>query len=223
MTGEKEPFGKRLNRLMESKNLNQTQFAEKVGIDRTQLNRTINGKRKPKPQECEWYAEVLGEDVQVLVENTDLSKPLADKVVKMATRQSEQIHSAINRAVEAEAREAALKRLLQDEQSRRQEERKQHTGAIKRRDIEIERLRIQETEWRREATKWQEAYRRAQKKLEHVMYEHRTLQKIKRNYVSQLEALKNEARRKNGEQWLVGVLGVLTGVAIGSDSEYDEE
>jgi transcriptional regulator with XRE-family HTH domain len=57
---ERETFSKRLKRLMEEKNLSQSEVASKTGIDRSELNRLVHGKRAPKAREAAWLIEALG-------------------------------------------------------------------------------------------------------------------------------------------------------------------
>lgn len=55
-----EPFGSWLQREMEKRKLTQTQLADKSGVERSQLNRALNGHRDPTADHVEWIATALG-------------------------------------------------------------------------------------------------------------------------------------------------------------------
>lgn len=88
-------FGDKLRALLEEKGLTQSAFAKSVGMERSELNRTINGKRQPKPHEIEWFAEALGMSVDELVEGVELPGPLV--------RSREELQKLVQRVFAAEA------------------------------------------------------------------------------------------------------------------------
>lgn len=65
---DKTTFGARLTKLMEQAGLSQTELAKKTGIERSALNRLVNDKREPRPEEVEWIAVALGTQASQLVE-----------------------------------------------------------------------------------------------------------------------------------------------------------
>ncbi len=94
-------FGARLVALMEQADLNQTQLAEKVGIDRSVLSRIMNDKRVPQSHEIGWLADALQLSVEALLDGVELPEP--------ARRDVERAQELARRVLKAEqARDAAI-------------------------------------------------------------------------------------------------------------------
>lgn len=94
-SGAAETLGSRIRRLMEAAGLNQTSLAAKVGMDRSELNRTINDKRQARAAEIGWIAEALGTTRDELLKGLDLPAELS------ATRS--ELENLARRVLDAEA------------------------------------------------------------------------------------------------------------------------
>jgi transcriptional regulator with XRE-family HTH domain len=86
---DKIAFGDRLKQLMAARGFNQSKLARRSGVERTVINRMINGKAKPKHEYVEWMARALEVDTLELLLHTDLSDELrriADKLLEALGR-----------------------------------------------------------------------------------------------------------------------------------------
>lgn len=92
---QKETLGSRVAHLIRQRGFNQTTFAKKVGIERTELNRSLNDKRHFRPQELDWVAQALGQTVEELVAGIDL--PLALRKTR------DELRALAQRVLEAES------------------------------------------------------------------------------------------------------------------------
>lgn len=79
-----ETIGERVSRLMAEREFTQTLLSEKSGIERTQLNRLIRGKRQVLPQEIPWLAEALGVTSEALMEGVDVPAPVKKAIDELA-------------------------------------------------------------------------------------------------------------------------------------------
>jgi transcriptional regulator with XRE-family HTH domain len=68
-----DTFAARLRRAIDERGISQTDLAAKVEIDRTELNRLVNGKRAPKPREAAWLIEALGVDGDAFLAGLDVA------------------------------------------------------------------------------------------------------------------------------------------------------
>ena len=68
---------------MEEAGLNQTQLADKVGIDRTVISRIVNDKRPPQNHEIGWFAEALGVPIEELLDDVELPEPIRREIERV--------------------------------------------------------------------------------------------------------------------------------------------
>jgi transcriptional regulator with XRE-family HTH domain len=61
---------------MTARGLNQTMLAKKSGVERSVINRVISGKARPRFEQLEWIAKVLGVDAYELMRTAELSSDL---------------------------------------------------------------------------------------------------------------------------------------------------
>jgi len=69
-------LGLRIKAILHSRGLSQTDLATKTGIDRTELNRLVNGRRHARLEEIGWIAEALGVGIEELVGDLKLPDDL---------------------------------------------------------------------------------------------------------------------------------------------------
>ena len=72
-------FKKRLQLLLDEKNMNQKELAKKVGVTEVTISRYMNGERKPRIEIVNKLAEVLGTTTDYLLGNSDVKNPYEDK------------------------------------------------------------------------------------------------------------------------------------------------
>lgn len=96
MSAVPDTFAVRLRRALEERGTSQTELAAKVEIDRTELNRLVNGKRAPKPREAAWLIEALRVDGATFLAGLDVADDpaFADEI--------EQYRRLARRVLEAE-------------------------------------------------------------------------------------------------------------------------
>lgn len=78
-----QTFGTKLSTLMEEAGLNQTQLADKVGIDRTVISRIVNDKRHPQNHEIGWFAEAFGVPIEELLDGVELPEPIRREIERV--------------------------------------------------------------------------------------------------------------------------------------------
>ena len=74
-----ELFIKRLQSLLDEKDLNQKELAKKVGVTEVTISRYMNGERKPRVEIANKIAAVLNTTTDYLLGNSDIKNPYTDK------------------------------------------------------------------------------------------------------------------------------------------------
>lgn len=69
-----ETFAHRLRSELDSRKLTQTELATRTDIDRSDINRLVNGKRDPRPQELGWISAALDIPLDVLLRDLDITE-----------------------------------------------------------------------------------------------------------------------------------------------------
>ena len=100
-------FGEKVKKIMEEKQITQTQLAKDVGMDRSELNRTVNDKRQPSVDEIPSISQALGVTIEKLLEGVELP-PRIDKKVK---NMSELVRNILTAQSERDNAKAKVKTL----------------------------------------------------------------------------------------------------------------
>lgn len=79
-----EKFVKRLQILLEEKNINQKELANYVGVTEVTISRYMNGERKPRIEIVNKIAEVLDTTTDYLLGRSDAKNPEENKVITKA-------------------------------------------------------------------------------------------------------------------------------------------
>lgn len=117
---KKEGLGARIKRLMMERGVSQSGLAKTTGIDRTQLNRLVNEKREPNPDELVWLAQALATTVEAILDGVELQEGLRKSLGIL--------EEAAKRALVAEGeRDAARAELEEAKRAHRAEERRWRT------------------------------------------------------------------------------------------------
>lgn len=74
-----DKFKKRLQTLLEEKNMNQKELAKQSGVTEVTISRYVNGSRKPRIEIVNKLAEVLNTTTDYLLGNSDIKKPYNDE------------------------------------------------------------------------------------------------------------------------------------------------
>lgn len=221
----KETLGARLRRLAKTQGLNQTTLAKKVGLDRTELNRLVNDKRQPKPEELAWLAEALKTTVEDLLQDVELPDNLR--------RTMGQLEEAARRTLAAESSrdEAVARQASVEEEHRRAQERwaaeraellgvvatTRESARIRCNDLE-QQLGIAEAARREDHARWEDERAAFVLNMQQLVTADRAL----RVQVDQLQrALTAERSAKAATGILAGLAGLLGGAALSSRSDDD--
>jgi transcriptional regulator with XRE-family HTH domain len=84
-----ETLAGRIRRRMTVRGFNQTTFATKLGMERTELNRSLNEKRQFRAEELSWIAQALETSVDELADGLELPSALLktrDELQELARR-----------------------------------------------------------------------------------------------------------------------------------------
>src|SRR5262245_23346553 len=68
----KPGFGERLRQLMQVRGFTQSSLARRSGVERSLINRILNGKARPRYEHIGWLAVALGIDTADLMLHADL-------------------------------------------------------------------------------------------------------------------------------------------------------
>jgi transcriptional regulator with XRE-family HTH domain len=235
-----ETLVERIRRLMAERGFNQTTLAAKVGMDRTELNRTLGGKRQPRPQELSWIAQAFGISIDELLKEVDL--PVALRKTR------DELEELTRRVLDAEAERdrsrLELKALDSErggERARWQQGRAELVSETARLRTECERQVAQlrrdgETRERALASALrteQEASRKAKEDLANANLladrNYRAAKALEAQLAGTQQQIAQERSQKVATGVLVGLAGMLLGGAMGSsqgeaeDEDEDED
>jgi transcriptional regulator with XRE-family HTH domain len=107
----KEPLGKRIERLMNAKGWSQTMLSDRSGVERSQLNRYINGHRNPSPEDIGSFAQALGVTPEELLDGAELPDNVR-RAIDHAVSLTERALRAERERDEAQAIKAAAEEAL---------------------------------------------------------------------------------------------------------------
>ncbi|MFN3202445.1 MAG: helix-turn-helix domain-containing protein [Bradymonadia bacterium] len=97
-------LGTRLKGILKERGRSQTWLAEKTGIDRSEINRILNGRKAPRGEHLRWMATALGMDVDQLVGDAQIPQE--------TVREAERLQSVMEKKLLAESeRDIALARV----------------------------------------------------------------------------------------------------------------
>lgn len=117
-----ETFGSRLRELMGESEISQSALAAKVGIDRSDINRMVNDKRQPRPEEVGWLAQALGTTAEALLDGLPISDRLS-KPVRMLDDLLARVFKAEAEKDTAQARAKSAEDALEEAKKRWADER----------------------------------------------------------------------------------------------------
>lgn len=110
-------FARRLRRELERRKWTQTALATKTGIERSELNRLVNGKRDPRGQEIGWLSAAFDMEPEELLEEVDVME------LETFTAEVEHARKIASRTLTAEQeRDEATASLTAAEESLREAE-----------------------------------------------------------------------------------------------------
>lgn len=214
-----ENFGERLGRLMRERGFTQSSLAAKVGVDRTQLNRTISGKRDPRPDEVAWLAQGLNVPLDVLLDGIELEGPIRNFI----DREQEKAARVLQLEGERDEARALLKasedarRLLEDEHA--QELKRLATEAASARDEATRRLsQVEHAAATREAVVRSELVTTKRNLAQQQLLVAQLRAKISRHEALATQLQQKIAQERNGKEMagLVSVAAGLVGLALGA-------
>lgn len=116
-------LGNRLKAILRERGKSQTWLAEKTGIDRSEINRILNGRKAPRGEHLRWMATALGMDVQQMVGDARMPEETVHEVQriqsvmeqKLVAESERDIALAKVRALEAQLAQETQRRLAAEE------------------------------------------------------------------------------------------------------------
>lgn len=226
-------FAERLRNLINEKGITQTELATRTSIERSEINRMVNGKRDPKPQEIGWLAEALDVHPKKLIEGVNIEQlETFEEEVERAREQARRVLSAERERDEAKS---ALK--VQEDTTRtleagwrRERSEMQKLLATQRHDC-ADRLRQQEDELARREHELLTELSQLRDDKAALERDLRQARQLALNREQQIEHLQRSLAAERGKVAAVGIFGGLLGVAVGglggalaaTDEDEDED
>ena len=220
MTQTNVSFGQRVTELMKAADLNQTQLADKVGLDRSVLSRIMNDRRPPQGIEIVWLADALGVTLEQILDGVEVPEPTRKDV--------ERAQDLARRVLKAEQTRDAAVAELEAFKSARVAETAAHERLLEavrtdgRSALEAANTRIVETErdWRDRVDlvgRERDALAMRVAELETRLAGDAALVEQQRGKIIDLQTQLTQVKKGSGEAVLVlGLLGLAGGAVLKS-------
>lgn len=217
MSASLDTFAKRLRRTMEDRGISQTELATKTEIDRTEINRLVNGKRAPKPREVAWLIEALGADRESFFAGLDVAAdPAFADEIEQHRRLARRVLDAERERDEARAARNAIEGSLRVEEMAWRAERGQLQGALAdfRRDC-ADRVRQRDEELTRREQELLRELSGARDQTAQVQRDLRAMTELANDRRRQLQELQRALEAERSRVTAVGLFGGLVGAVLG--------
>lgn len=247
---KKQSFGEKLKQLLKGRKMSQSELARRTGIDRSTVNRLVNGKRDPSSEELEWIAKVLDVDSEELRKDVEFlqcsPKPsereaeLAARVLQAETRRAEAVRKAETLSAQmqelldsmAEERRAWTERqdkLREDferEKSLAARESAQEIAKLEEREralVKAHDVRIEETEreMRRQTTMLRKQLDDANARNLQLVTKLRTVMAAAEAISARNQTLEQQVSSTGGKMLISALVGGLFGKALSGSSGGD--
>jgi transcriptional regulator with XRE-family HTH domain len=218
--GAGEPLGERLRRLLLAKGYTQTSLAKKAGLERTDLNRIINGHRNPHQRELPWLAEALDLSVDALLAGAEVPHALREIMAEHEDDEVAKVESALRRVLDAESQrdEAIAKAAATQEE--RETERKQweesRAGLQRKLDDLTVRLRTEQERSRDDISKLEADVRTKDDRIAELSRSGAADATTIKTLRSQIADLQQRIAQEGGKTLVAGVLSGLAGLVSGA-------
>lgn len=217
MSAEPDTFAIRLRRAIERRGISQTELAAKVEIDRTELNRLVNGKRAPKPREAAWLIEALGVDGDAFLGGLDLAEdPAFADEIEQYRRLARRVLDAERERDDAQASRKSLDESFRVEETAWRAERGQLQAALAdiRRDCAT-RLKQREEELARREHELLRELSEARDQLALSQRQLRAANELANERLRQVAELQSSVETERARVMSAGVFGGLVGAMLG--------
>lgn len=111
-------LGDRLKSILKERGKSQTWLSEKTGIDRSEINRIINGRKAPRGEHLRWMATALGMDITEMVGEATLPDATAKEAARLQSLMEQKLLAESERDI-ALARVKSLEAQLESETRKR--------------------------------------------------------------------------------------------------------
>ncbi|HEX3478646.1 MAG TPA: helix-turn-helix domain-containing protein [Kofleriaceae bacterium] len=217
MSGESNTFALRLRHAIEKRGISQTELAAKVEIDRTELNRLVNGKRAPRPREAAWLIEALGVGGEEFLGGLDLAEdPAFADEIEQYRGLARRVLDAERKRDDAQASRNALEESLRIEETAWRAERGQLQAALAdiRRDC-AGRLKQREEEFARREHELLRELSEARDQLALSQRQLRAANELANERLRQVAELQRSVETERARVMSAGVFGGLVGAMLG--------
>lgn len=223
-----ETFPQRVRRLLDERGITQAELASRTGIDRSELNRIVNGKRPPKPREAAWLIAQLGGTLEEWGPTLDFAD---DPASKEELSQHEGValrhFEALRARDEAISAQKAFEASFRSEEQAWREERKQLQEAMRdiRRDC-AERVKQRDEELARRENELLAELSAARDRIAELERQRREATQLAKDRLEQIKtltaALDTERSRVASAGLFGGLVGALLGAGAVAASSDDE-
>ena len=202
---------------MEERGVSQTELATKIAIDRTELNRLVNGKRAPKPREAAWLIEALGVEADTFLADLDVSAdPAFGDEIESHRQLARRVLDAERERDEARAARNGLEASFRVEEMAWRAERGQLQGALAdfRRDC-AERVKQRDEELARREQELLGELSGVRDQSVRFQRELRAMTEVANDRLRQLQEAQRSLEFERGRVTTAGVFGGLVGAMLG--------
>jgi transcriptional regulator with XRE-family HTH domain len=217
----KEDFAQRLKRLIDERGMSQTVLAAKTRIERSELNRLVNGKRDPKPYEIGWLAEALGVSPKELIAGIDYEKlELFEEEVERGQTHAREVLTAERERDDAKAMYKALDDQVHEMEERwRTERRELQTALAEQRDDCKQRVALREEALAKREQELLDQNAVLRDRITVLERELRQAQVVTADRGRQVEQLQKAVEDARGKAAGAAIFAGLIGAAIGSSGK----
>jgi transcriptional regulator with XRE-family HTH domain len=217
----KEMFGQRLKRLLTDRALSQTELAAHSRIERTELNRLVNGKRDPKPYEIGWLAEALGCTTKELLDGLELGQiEFVEEEVERGQAHARDVLTAERERDEAKAQYKALEGQVHEmEDAWRSERRVLQASLAEQREDCAKRVAFSEEALMKREQELLDQIASLRDQVTTLQRELRQAQVMTADRGRQVDQLQKSLEAARGQAAGVAVISGLIGAALGSSSK----
>ena len=218
MVRTSETFAQRLRRMISDKGISQTDLATRVDIDRTDLNRLVNGKRSPKPREAAWLIEALGIEPKVFLSGLDVAgDPAFHDEVEQHRVLARRVLEAERERDEAKAARNSIEASFRAEEMAWRDERKQLQAALAdfRRDC-ADRVKQRDDALAKRENELLEELSSARDKIAAGARQLRAVTQVSDDRLRQIGELQTRLGSAESRVTTAGLFGGLVGAVLGS-------
>lgn len=217
----KEDFAQRIKRLIDERGISQTELAPLSRIERSELNRIVNGKRDPRPYEIGWLAEALGVSTKELLKDIDYEKlDMFEEEVERGQTHAREVLTAERERDDAKTTHNALElEVHRMEEGWRKERQALQDALLEQREDCKERVALREDALAKREQELLTQIATLRDRVTNLERELRQAQAVAADRSLQVEQMQRAAESARGQTAGALLLAGLVGAAIGSSGK----